>query len=106
MIDEISIPENSMLMMVQVLGDGDLRVMAGHNFSEDMLEEDCLFYKDLLNGLNMVLSMAPHLVMHFGTLSRNVAEYEEQDEIVFEPADELLEAIADAKVIHLKDRIN
>jgi hypothetical protein len=35
-----------------------------------------------------------------------VAEYEEQDGIAFEPDEELLEAIADAKVISLKDRMN
>jgi hypothetical protein len=106
MIDENSIPEDSMFMQIQVLGDGDLQVMTGHNFGLDMPEEDFLFYRDILNGLNMILAMAPHMVMHFGTLSRNVAEYEEQDGIVFEPDEELLDAVADAKVIHLKDRIN
>ena len=106
MIDENSIPDNTMFLFMQVLEDGDLRVMAGRKFSDDMPEEDYLYYLDLLNGLNMVLSMAPALVLHFGTLSRNVAEYEEQDGIVFEPDEELLDAIADAKVIHLKDRMN
>ena len=106
MIDENSIPDNTMFLFMQVLEDGDLRVMAGRKFDEDMPEDEYLYYTDLLNGLNMVLSMAPALVLHFGTLSRNVAEYEEQDGIVFEPDEELLEAIADAKVISLKDRMN
>lgn len=106
MIDESNIPDNTMFLFMQVLEDGDLRVMAGRKFDEDMPEDEYLYYTDLLNGLNMVLSMAPALVLHFGTLSRNVAEYEEQDGIVFEPDEELLEAIADAKVISLKDRMN
>lgn len=106
MIDESNIPDNSMFMLMQILEDGDLRVMAGRKISDDMPEDEYLYYVDLLNGLNMILSMAPALVLQYGTLSRVVAEYEEQDGIAFEPDEELLEAIADAKVVHLKDRMN
>lgn len=106
MIDESAVPNNSMFLLMHVLEDGDLRVMVGRKFDEDMPEEDYLYYMDLLNGLNMILSMSPAMVLHFGTLARTVAEYEEQDGIVFEPDEQLLDAIADAKVIHLKDRMN
>lgn len=106
MIDDNNIPDNTMFMMMQVLEDGDLRVMAGRKFDEDMPEDEYLYYTDLLNGINMILSSAPYLALQFGTLSRMVAEYEAEDGIVFEPDEELLEAIASAKVVNLKDRMN
>jgi hypothetical protein len=106
MIDESMVPENSMFLLMRVLEDGDLRVIVGRKFDEAMPEDEYLYYMDLLNGLNMILSTAPAMVMHFGTLARNVAEYEEQDGIAFEPDEELLEAIAESKVVPLKDRMN
>jgi hypothetical protein len=109
-LDDETIPDNSMFLMMTILDDGDLRVAVGHKFASDLSTEEAYQYSDLLNGLNTILAMAPEMVMHFGTLARRVVEYEEEyddgDELVFEPAEELQEAIAEAKIVNLKDRMN
>ena len=109
-LDDDTIPDNSMFMMMTILEDGDLRVAVGHKFASDLSTEEAYQYSDLLNGLNTILSMAPEMVMHFGSLARTVAEYQEYyddgQELVFEPAEELQDAIAEAKIVNLKDRMN
>lgn len=100
------VPLNSMFINMQILADGDLRISSGSRFDDEMSDEECMYYMDLVNGLNMLLTMATEFVIHTGTMARVVADVEFGDEIGFEPDEELLEAMADAKVVNIKDRLN
>jgi len=99
MNDFPDMPEDTLHLRLKVLGDGDLEVFCGHNLSEDMPEAEALYYMDLLSGLHMTLSSAvDHLIMQ-GQMLRTIQEQEEEDELVFEPDEELLKSIADKKII-------
>lgn len=105
-MDDNTIPLNSMYINMQIMNDGDLRISTGSRFGEDLSDEECMYYLDLVNGLNMLMTMATEFVIHTGTMARVVSELEFGDGIGFEADEELLDAIHDAKVINLKDRMN
>ena len=98
MTDFPEMPLDTLHLRLRVLDDGDLEVFCGHNLSEDMNEDEALYYMDMLNGLHMTLNASvDHLVMQ-GQMLRALQEQEE-DELVFEPDEELLKAIADKKIL-------
>ncbi len=59
---------------------------------------------DLLLGLQMMLDAAPELLIRQGLLQRLLidAKDEDESEIVFEPDDELLDILAEGKIIPFK----
>lgn len=101
------IPENSMSIQL-VLKDDTMDIGVMHNFAEDLPEEERIFYTDALNGLVAQLNTGLETMAFTGMLLRQLTELEEDDGggIDFEAAPELLEAIAENKVIKFKKKLH
>ena len=101
------IPLNTMLLQLTLRDDGDMNVFMGHNLSEDIPDDEAQFYMDFFQGLNISLTTAIQQFAMIGYLSRSVSELQDEldgEEIGFEPDEELLQAIADAKVIPMNKK--
>lgn len=98
-MDPNDIELNTLVLRLRILDEGEVEVFSGHNISEDLPEEQLHFYLDLLNGLQTIMDTATEHVVMTGTLLRTIHQLQQQDEVVFEPDDELLEAINNKKVI-------
>jgi hypothetical protein len=105
-------PKNSMSVQMLIFDeDEDGSVMSigvAHNLSDDMPEDEQTFYLDALSGLVSYLNTSMESLAFTGMLLREIAEYEEDEEggIEFEPAQELLEAVENGKVIQLKKKLH
>ncbi len=104
-------PKNSMSVQMLIFDeDEDGSVMSigvAHNLSDDMPEDEQTFYLDALNGLVSQLNTGLESLAFTGMLLRQLAEYEEEEGgIEFEPAEELLEALENGKVIQLKKKLH
>jgi len=101
--------EDTLLLRLKILGDGDLEVSYGHSLSEDMDEEEALFLIDMLNGLNASLNTSMEHFALVGKLLREIHERDaqEEEEWVFEPDEKLLEAREEKKIIPFnKNKLN
>lgn len=105
MIDKNNLPDNTLLILMSILENGDLKVVSGQKFSSDLAADEAYYYSDLLAGLNFVLSSSPDMLVEIGSLTR-LADEVEGGLVVFEADDELLEAVSNANVISLKDRMH
>ena len=97
------IPVNRIAICVSISEDGDPLTQAMHNFSESypVIEQDYLSL--LLKGLEFIIHASPDFSASVG----NLTEMLEQGAVEFEAADELKDAIADAKVVPInKNRMN
>ena len=104
-------PKNSMSVQMLIFDeDEDGSVMSigvAHNLVDDMPEDEQTFYLDALNGLVSQLNTGLESLAFTGMLLRQLAEYEEEEGgIEFEPAEELLEALENGKVIQLKKKLH
>lgn len=103
------LPPDSMGLVITVLDDGELGITLLHNFSEGWTEEEAEPYMDILNGLNLLLSNATDAIGLHGAMARMIKDFMEEYEessIDFEPADELVKATEDRKVIPFKKRLH
>ena len=91
--------ENTLLLRLKILDDDEIEVAYGHSLSEDFDEDKALYFIDLLNGLNLSLNTSMDHFSVIGRMLRDLQESEEEEEWVFEPDEELLEARADKKII-------
>lgn len=101
------VPLNTMILKLTLRDDGDMNVFVGQNLSEELPEEEAQFYSDFLQGLNMSLTTALNQFAMIGYLARSNAELQDELEggdIGFEPDEELLQAIADAKVVPINKK--
>lgn len=94
---------NTLNLRMRVMDDGDLEVFVGQNLSEELSEEEVRYYSDLLNGLHMTLNTSVEHLIFVGQMMRALAE-DDEDELVFEPDEALLDAIADKKVIPINKK--
>lgn len=91
--------------------DGEIELTIGHNLTEGYLQsDDFIYYLDVINGMKLAVEHGMDDFANRGFLLRSLYdalhEADEQDGIIFEPDDEILDAVADAKIIQLKDRMN
>jgi len=96
------LPENSMMLMLQLKDEGDMSIMCGHNLSEELGEETIHHLQDMLTGLFLSFDNLIDLYALIGAMSRYADELRDELEgegVSFEPDEELLKAIQDAKVI-------
>ena len=94
------IEENTMNIKIRCEVDGHVEVTVEHHLSDELPEEDIESYLDLLNGLNLMLKHHPEFIAMHGFMARSLAELN-NDEIHFEPSEELMEAIASGNVISM-----
>jgi hypothetical protein len=99
--------ENTLLLRLKILDDDEIEVAYGHSLSEDFDEDKALYFIDLLNGLNLSLNTSMDHFSVIGRMLRDLQESEEEEEWVFEPDEELLEARANKKIIPFnKNKLN
>ena len=96
---EDELPENTMTLMVEIKEDGHIALFSGHNLSEDMGDEELTYLTDMINGLFISFEDLMNHYSNVGQAARVAEELLEQDEVLFEPDDELMEAIKDRKII-------
>lgn len=105
-MDPIDLPKNTLAIAFQInLEEGELSVMTQHNLErEELGEVEYQIQVDLLLGLQMMLDAAPELLIRQGLLQRLLMDTEDEDgpEIVFEPDNELLDILAEGKIIPFK----
>jgi hypothetical protein len=101
------LPKNSMLLRMDILESGDLQIYTAQNFGDELTDEECTYYMNLLTGLNYTLNFGTDYAVALGATVSHLGELEAEDEFVFEPDDELIQAVADAKVVPFdKDKLN
>jgi hypothetical protein len=105
-MDPIDLPKNTLMIAFQIdMEEGELSVMTQHNLEkEEMSEVEYQIQVDLLLGLQMMLDAAPELLIRQGLLQRLLIEEKEDGgpEIVFEPDEELLDVLAEGKIVPFK----
>lgn len=104
-------PKNSMSVQMLIFDEDEdgsvMNIGVAHNLSDDMPEDEQTFYLDALNGLVSQLNTGLESLAFTGMLLRQLAEYEEEEGgKEFEPAEELLEALENGKVIQLKKKLH
>lgn len=93
------LPPNSMILRMDILSDGDLKIYSAYHFGDELTDEECLYYESLLNGLNYTLNMGPELCSSIGAMATDLGQFESEEEFVFEPDEELIKAVSDTKVV-------
>lgn len=106
-MDPRDLPANSMMLRFDIQADGDLRIIEAQHFGDDIAEEAALEYMSLVRGLVAILNFSSDFVIGIGSMAMYVDALEAEDEIAFEPDEELLEAMADAKIVPFnKNKMN
>ena len=108
------VPNNSIVFSVEILDDEEVCISTGHKFDEDMDEDSVHYWTSILLAIHHLFSFNPDFLSNQGDLLKYLAalesDDEDEDEIVFEPAEELIEAIEDkkknSKVVNIKSRMN
>jgi hypothetical protein len=80
-------------------------ITSSANLSDSMPDDAMEYYSSLVMGLNYMINFNAEMFVNVGELVKITVEAEE-DEIVFEPDEELKDAIAQKKVINIKSRMN
>ena len=93
------LPLNSLMLRMDILESGDLKIYSAHHFAEDLTDEECTYYLNLITGLNYTLNFGTDYAVSLGAMVNHLGELEAEDEFVFEPDDELIQAVADAKIV-------
>lgn len=105
-MDPIDLPKNTLMIAFQInMEEGELSVMTQHNLEkEEMGEVEYQIQVDLLLGLQMMLDAAPELLIRQGLLQRLLIDTKEDagPEIVFEPDEQLLDVLAEGKIVPFK----
>lgn len=100
---------NTMGLIFHFENDGEINLTIGHNFDDDLMQTDeYTYYIDVINGIKVAIENEMDGLANRGLMLRTLYEALSSDEgdVSFEPSDELLEAMDDAKIVHLKDRMN
>jgi hypothetical protein len=99
--------KNSMMLRMDILPSGDLKIYSAQHFGDDITDEEARYYEALLTGLNYALNFGTDFCVGLGTMVLELGEMEAEEEFIFEPDEELKQAVADAKVIKFnKDKMN
>ena len=99
--------DNTIHIKVQLSEDDpdEAIITSSANFADDMSEDVLDYYSSLVMGINYMINFNADMFVNVGELVKISVEAE-ADEIVFEPDEELREAIADKKIINIKSRMN
>ncbi len=106
-MDPKDLPKNSMMLRMDIQHNGDLKIYSAHHFGDELTDEECRYYDNLVTGLNYTLNFGTDYVVALGAMVNHLGELEAEDEFIFEPDDELIKAVADTKVVPFdKDKMN
>lgn len=106
-MDPKDLQKNSMMLRMDIMPSGDLKIYSAQHFGDELTDEECRYYENLVTGLNYTLNFGTDYAVALGSLVNHLGELEAEEEFVFEPDDELRQAVADAKVVPFdKDKMN
>ena len=99
---------NSLLLILQLQDDGDLSIACGHKLEDDLDEEVITFLEDVSTGMFVSFEQLINLFALVGSMARYAEELQDEvGEVEFEPDEELVKAIKDAKIIPFnKNKLN
>ena len=108
------IPNNSIVFGVEILDDEEVSISTGHKFDLKMDDESVDYWTSVLLDISHLFSFNPEFLRSHGDLIKYMSSLEadddDEDDIVFEPSDELREAIDEnkknSKVVNIKSRMN
>lgn len=93
------LPDNTMMMMLKIEDGGEMSIMCGTNLEKDMEGDTALYLSDMMTGLFLSFENMIEQFAYIGSMARFCDEMAADDELEFEPDENLLKAIRDAKVI-------
>jgi len=96
------LPKNTMMLMVQVMRDGEISVLTGSNLDDDLDEEQLEYLNDVITGMFISFENMMNLYAFIGSMASNSEDmYNELNKkgIDFEPDEDLLKALKDNKII-------
>lgn len=100
------LPENSITIVISLDEEAEtLSIASAQHTSEDLDPEQVQTLVDIYNGLCLVLDGGMDYLRFVGGVQSKLEEYN-NSEIDFEPDDELLESIADAKVVKFPRKLH
>ena len=102
-----NIPKNSISLTVYLDDEGTTVVDTYSNLSDTLPDDEQTFLKLMLKGLEFNAYAGPNLLASIGNIVGILDTYED-DDLEFEPDEELKEKLQDAKVIPInrKPRLN
>ena len=106
---ENNLPLNTMSLVMHINDDDTVQVVVACNISELMGEDNAHYYVNLIHGLQECLPLMSDHFAEIGAKTRTIdalMEASEQEGIVFEPADELLDAVHDTKVVAFNKKLH
>jgi len=92
------LPEDSISICVTLSEEGNPLTLALANVTDSLDEQTKDYLLLMLKGLEFFIHASPEGLASIGNLSE-IADGEDEDDIMFEPDEELLDAVKDAKVI-------
>jgi|OM-RGC.v1.029971057 hypothetical protein len=106
-VTKINLPENSIFLMLTLNpATGNMKLSSGGNVPNtlDPKYSDALL--DISYGLNLIVDQGVEYLATSGSLLRMIEEDAEEEEVIFEPDDELLEKISEAKVVKFPKKLH
>lgn len=111
-----NLKNNTLSITIEIDQDTDvLDIQLEHSLSDSLEDGQMAFYLDMLNGIGYKINAEAESMAFQGSLIRKLSELREEieeltgDEILFEPDEELLEKLKEAKddnVISIKDKLH
>ena len=109
---ENNLPINTLSLVMQIQDDGEdkkVNIILACNISDEMDEEYADYYVNMLHGMQQSVELMADHFAEVGAKTRIIdalMEASEQEGIVFEPADELLDAVHDTKVVAFNKKLH
>lgn len=97
------LPKNSVSLVVSLDDEGLPVVDAYSNLTDEQTEDENTFLALLLKGLEFNAYAGGNLLASIGNIIALLDKYEESD-LVFEPDEELVEKLQDAKIIPINGK--
>ncbi len=94
---------NTVSLVISLDTEGNPITQSFAKFEEDFDVEDESYLCFLLRGMSQMASLGPNAMATFGSALAMADEFQEQEGI-FEPADELIDAMNNAKVIPINGK--
>jgi len=109
---ENNLPINTLSLVMQIQDEGEdkkVNIILACNISSEMDEEYADYYVNMIHGMQESVELMADHFAEVGAKTRIIdalMEASEQEGIVFEPADELLDAVHDTKVVAFNKKLH
>lgn len=107
-MSEDDLPKNTMSLVMQLTGDGEISVLMSYNLDKEIDDGEQEYYINMIHGMHEAMPLMSDYFSEMGSKSR-ILEFmsdAEEGELVFEPDPELLQKISDNKVVAFKKKMH